>query len=107
MAEAALVGIHAQTLFLSAAGIQGGTLYNQNSLLVQAEKRMMQQVQKVVLLADSSKFGQQALARLCPLDEVDVVVSDDGLSEEHRGRVRAAGCTLIVAKDEHVAAPAK
>ena len=99
MAESALAGIHAQTLFFSAAGIHDGSLYNQNSMLVQAEQRMMQQVQKVVLLADSSKFGQQALSTLCRLDEIDVVVSDAGLSAEHREAVRAAGCELIVVEE--------
>jgi DeoR/GlpR family transcriptional regulator of sugar metabolism len=99
MAEAALAGIHAQTLFLSAAGIQEGVLYNQNSLLVQAEKRMMQQVQKVVMLADSSKFGQQALSALCRLDEIDIVVTDPGLSAEYRQSVIDAGAELIVAEE--------
>ena len=71
-----------------------GSLYNQNSLLVQAEQRMMQQVQKVVLLADSSKFGQQALSALCRLDEIDMVVTDAGLSPEHREAVSRCGVRI-------------
>jgi DeoR family ulaG and ulaABCDEF operon transcriptional repressor len=89
--------MHASTLFLSAAGINAGSVYNQNLLLVAAEKRMMQQVQQVVLLADSGKFGQQALATLCRLDEVDVVVSDPGLGETHRQMIKDAGCELVIA----------
>jgi DeoR/GlpR family transcriptional regulator of sugar metabolism len=92
-----LTTIHARTLFFSAAGVYESALYNQNLLLVQAEQRMMQQAQQVVLLADSSKFGQQALARLCGLDEVDIVLSDPGLSADHQAQVRAAGCELILA----------
>ena len=57
---------------------------------------MMQKVQQVVLLADSSKFGQQALATLCRLDEIDIVVSDGNLGEEHRAMVKEAGCELIL-----------
>jgi DeoR family ulaG and ulaABCDEF operon transcriptional repressor len=72
-------------------------MYNQNLLLVQAEQRMMAQAQQVVLLVDSGKFGQQALARLGGLDEVDVVVTDAGIPEEQREQIRAAGCELIVA----------
>jgi DeoR family transcriptional regulator, fructose operon transcriptional repressor len=96
-AETMLATIHTKTMFLSVAGIHEGSLYNQNLLLVQAERRMMQQSQQVVLLADSSKFGQQALARLGELSEIDIVVSDAGLGEEHRRAVREAGCELIVA----------
>ena len=98
MAENVLATIHTKTLFLSVAGIHDGILYNQNVLLVQSERRMMEQAQEVVLLADSGKFGQQALSELCPLSEIDVVVSDSGLAQERREEVRRAGCQLIVAE---------
>ena len=100
MAETEIGTIHAQTLFISVAGVHDGSLYNQNLLLVETERRMIEQAQQVVLLVDSGKFGQQALARLGGLDEVDVVVTDAGLSDERRGQVRAAGCELIVAEAE-------
>jgi DeoR/GlpR family transcriptional regulator of sugar metabolism len=96
-AEHVLGQIHTKTMFLSVAGINDGSLYNQNLLLVQAERSMMSQSQQVVLLADSTKFGQQALAKLCELNEIDVVVSDSGLSTVHREQIEKAGCELIVA----------
>jgi DeoR/GlpR family transcriptional regulator of sugar metabolism len=105
MVESMLESIHTKTLFLSVAGIHGGTLYNQNMLLVQAEQRMMEQAQEVVLLADSGKFGQQALSRLCPLSEIDVVVSDDALAPNHRDQIKAAGCQLILADSGSDGAP--
>jgi DeoR/GlpR family transcriptional regulator of sugar metabolism len=95
--ETFLASIHASTLFLSCAGVHDGNIYNQNLLLVQAERQMMKQVQQVVLLADSSKFGSQALANLCKLDEIDIVVSDDALAEPHREMIRKAGCELVIA----------
>jgi DeoR/GlpR family transcriptional regulator of sugar metabolism len=95
--EQALDGLHARTLFLSVWGIHHGALYNQNLLLIQAEQRMMQRVQQVVLLADSSKFGHSALARLCTLDAIHVVVTDAGLTKEHREPIEKAGCKLIIA----------
>jgi DeoR/GlpR family transcriptional regulator of sugar metabolism len=97
MVENILASIHTKTLFMSVAGIHDGTLYNQNMLLVQAEQRMMEQTQEVVLLADSGKFGQQALSRLCPLSEIDIVVSDENLAPEQQDLVRSAGCQLILA----------
>lgn len=96
--EGFLTSIHASTLFLSCAGVHDGHVYNQNLLLVQAERQMMRQVQQVVLLADSSKFGQQALAELCDLSQVHVVVTDDKLSPAHREAVKKAGCELIIAE---------
>ena len=97
MAEQALAPIHTKTLFFSVAGIHDAALYNQNLLLVQAERRMMDQSQQIVLLADSGKFGQQALAKLCDLKDVDVVVTDGGIGNEQRRQVKEAGCQLIVA----------
>lgn len=97
-AEHVISTIHTRTMFLSVAGIHDGGLYNQNLLLVQAEQRMMAQAQQVILLADSTKFGQQALARLCALSEIDIVVTDAGISDSHRDQVRHAGCDLIVAE---------
>jgi len=97
-AESVLATIHTQTMFFSVAGVHEGWLYNQNLLLVQSERRMMEQSQKVVLLVDSGKFGQQALSKLCEIEEIDIVVSDAKLNREHQKLVRDAGCELIIAK---------
>ena len=100
MAEHELGTIHAQTLFISVAGVHDGGLYNQNLLLVSAERKMMEQAQQTVLLVDSGKFGQQALARLCDLADIDVVVTDAALPREQREQVTGAGLRLIIAEAE-------
>jgi DeoR/GlpR family transcriptional regulator of sugar metabolism len=64
---------------------------------VQAEQQMMRQAQRKVLLADSGKFGQQALARLGALSDIDVVVSDLGLHRTHQEQIAQTGCELIIA----------
>jgi DeoR/GlpR family transcriptional regulator of sugar metabolism len=87
-AEHTLSTIHTKTLFLSVAGVHNGAMYNQNLLLVQSERRMMEQAQEVVLLA---------LSRLGDLGEVDTVVTDSGISDEHRAEIQAARCRLVVA----------
>jgi DeoR/GlpR family transcriptional regulator of sugar metabolism len=97
LTEHAIGTLHTQTLFLSPAGLADGQLYNQNLLLVQTEEKMIRQSQQVVVLADSGKFGQQALSRLCALDEVDVLVTDLEPSSADRRRIDSAGCRLIIA----------
>src|SRR5206468_8843904 len=54
MAEQMLSTVHTKTLFLSAAGVHEGALYNQNLLLVEAERKMMEKAQEVILLVDST-----------------------------------------------------
>ena len=100
MTEQLLGSIHARTLFLSVAGVHEGELYNQNLLLAAAEQRMMRQAQQVALLLDSSKFGQRALAKLCTLDAIHVVVTDPGIDDAHKQQIRRAGCRLIMADGE-------
>jgi DeoR/GlpR family transcriptional regulator of sugar metabolism len=97
MVENMMSTTHAKTMFLSVAGIHDGSLYNQNLLLVQAEQRMMRQVQQVVLLVDAEKFAQQALARLCDLREIDVVITDERITDDAKKMIADAGCKLIVA----------
>jgi DeoR/GlpR family transcriptional regulator of sugar metabolism len=97
-AEHVLESIHPKTMFFSVAGLHEGSLYNQNLLLVQSERRMMQQAQRVVLLVDSGKFGHQALSRLCSIDEIDAIVTDAPPSEADTARIRESSCELIVAE---------
>jgi len=51
----------------------------------------------VIIVADSTKFGRQGLAHLCPLSEIDRIVVDNGISEDWRSRMLAAGVNLVVA----------
>jgi DeoR family fructose operon transcriptional repressor len=97
MMEHTLDTVHPKTVFLSVAGVSGGVLFNQNQLLVQAERKMLEQAQRAVLLMDSVKLGQQALARLCGLSEIDVVVTDVNVTAEQKREILDAGCELIVA----------
>ena len=98
-AELMLSHIHATTLFLSPAGVHHGQLYNQNMLLVQTEKKMMEQSQRTVLLVDSSKFGQQALVKLCDLSAIDTIVTNAMPAKAIVDEIESAGCELIVADE--------
>lgn len=98
IAEYLITTIHTQTLFLSVAGVHEGWLYNQNLLLVQVEEKMIRQSQQIVLLVDHSKFGQQALSKLCELDRVDTIVTDSAPPPDHLEQIRKSGCRLIVAE---------
>ncbi len=99
-AEQSLASIHTRTLFLSVAGMHRGELFNQNMLLVQAEQQMMAQSQKTVLLMDSSKFGQQALVKLCDLSKIDVIVTDSMPAPAFEKEIADAGCQLIVGQED-------
>jgi DeoR/GlpR family transcriptional regulator of sugar metabolism len=91
-----LEDLHVQQTILSVSGITAKGLFNGNMLLVDAERRMMQCADEVMVIADHTKFGRQALAHLCELQSVKVLVTDSGIADEHRAMVESAGVELIV-----------
>jgi len=52
---------------------------------------------RVIALADSSKFGQESAVRFAALADVDVLVTDAGLSRTERRRYAAAGPEVVIA----------
>lgn len=97
LAVAMMRGIRVRKAILGAGGVVAEGIYNSNLLLVETERQMMSCGQEVVIVADHTKFGRLALARLCGLDEVQRFVSDADLSEDYRAVLKAAGVRLHVA----------
>ena len=60
-------------------------------------KKMMQSSQTKIVLCDSSKIGQRGLARICEVEEIDILITDSGISEEARQRIEKLGIKLIIA----------
>jgi len=52
---------------------------------------------RVIALVDSSKFGQESAVRFAALADVDVLVTDGGLSRTERRRYAAAGPEVVIA----------
>lgn len=92
-----LASLNVQKAFLSIAGANARGYYNSNLLLVETERAMMSCADQTIVVADSSKFGKSSLARLCELDQVQMLVTDEGLSTAWRERLTAAGVNLVMA----------
>ena len=89
LAIATMRTIRVRLAVLGAGGIMAEGIYNSNSLLVETERQMMSCGQEIMIVADHTKFGRLALARLCGLEEVNQFVVDSGVSEEDRSLDRA------------------
>lgn len=92
-----LTTLNVRRTVLSVGGVNDRGFYNSNLLLVETERAMMQAAEEVIVLADSTKFGHQSLAHLCSLDEIDVLVVDNEISEDWRSKINAAGVKLLIA----------
>ena len=80
---------------LSVAGVSEEGFFNNNLLLVETERVMLESADEVIVVADSSKIGRQSLAHLCGLSEVDRLVVDSGIGAEWREKISGAGVDLI------------
>ena len=83
-------------LVMGIGGVTADGFSNNNTLLVGSERKMIEVSRKVIIVTDSSKFGRPAMTPLAPLDVADVVVSDTGLSGEHRAMLEAAGIEVVL-----------
>ncbi|CAM5335748.1 hypothetical protein SVIOM342S_02285 [Streptomyces violaceorubidus] len=50
---------------------------------------------RVVLLADSSKYAQEQFARFGALSDVDLLITDQGLTPEDAGDIERAGTEVV------------
>ena len=56
---------------------------------------MMAAASKVIVLADSSKFGHHGFGRVSSIDEIDVVITDKDIAPEMVKIIEDAGIELI------------
>ncbi len=94
----ALKKVHARRLIMSVGGITERGLFNTNSLLAQTERQMIESVDEVIVVSDSSKFGHSEMAHLGPLNLVSKMVVDSGITEEWRIRIQDHGIELVIAE---------
>ncbi|MDO4584374.1 MAG: DeoR/GlpR family DNA-binding transcription regulator [Planctomycetia bacterium] len=88
--------IRVRRAVISAAGIGADGFYNNNVLLVETERTIHKIANELIVVADSSKFGQKSLSHICALDEVDHIVTDDRISREWIDRIRQANVELHI-----------
>ena len=62
-----------------------------------AKNAMIRSAQRVVVLADSSKIGHESTVRFGDLEQVDVLITDDGLSADDQATLKAHDIEVVVA----------
>jgi DeoR/GlpR family transcriptional regulator of sugar metabolism len=91
-------GLYAQKLFLATAAIdiEHGLTYPALSDIT-VKRAMIDSAQTIYLVADSSKIGQRSFCVLGGLDNIDVLITDDGIRAEQRKAIEAANVEVIIA----------
>ncbi|MEK0099242.1 D-beta-D-heptose 1-phosphate adenosyltransferase, partial [Streptomyces sp. A475] len=88
--------IRADVLFLAANGFSAEHGLTTPDLAEAAVKRAaVGAARRVVLLADSAKYGQEHFARFGDLGDVDVLITDSGLSDEDAAAIERGGTEVV------------
>ena len=60
-------------------------------------RSMIRTAQKTIVLADSSKFGRRGFARICSMDDIDMIITDSHISAQLVREIEELGIELIIA----------
>lgn len=84
-------------LFLGVDGIDlDYGLTTTNLMEASLNKEMIKASQKLIVLADSSKFNKKGFGRICGLNEVDQIITDSGIDEKTKNRLLELGVELTI-----------
>lgn len=96
-AEAALRSIVCSKFFVGVDGVDPDFGVTTSTIEeAQLSQKMMAASSKTVVLADSSKFGKRGFGHISNLDEIDIIITDNGITKEMREFVENAGVELII-----------
>ena len=88
----------AQRMFMGAQGVGRLGVMERDPLMVQGERKLIEQAEQLVVLVDSSKFAQRSSLIACTLERVHTIITDDGVSDDVPPMLERAGVKLIVAQ---------
>lgn len=89
--------LRVDVLLLGADGVDleaGITLNNYEECLL--AKKLIENSKKTIIVVDSSKFGEVAPYRVCPVEAVSKIVTDDAVSTETVNNFKERGIELMV-----------
>jgi len=96
-AEKMLEGFRCSKLFMGVDGIDPEFgLTTTNALEASLNRQMIASAEKVIVLADSSKFGRRGFSRICQLEQVDLIVTDKGVNELFVKQLEEKGVEVVL-----------
>ncbi|MGN6365055.1 DeoR/GlpR family DNA-binding transcription regulator [Asticcacaulis taihuensis] len=96
----------AQRMFIGCQALTRNGLLQTDTLLVQSERRLMERATEVIVLADSSKIDAPASLSVCPLKDIDVLITDEHIDPVAVRWLNAHDIDVRIAKIEDNAAAA-
>jgi len=67
-----------------------------NALEAHLNRQMIAASQKIIVLADSTKFGKRGFGRICGIDQIDHIITDNGISEQMMKSLESLGIKVSI-----------
>lgn len=96
-AEQMLHSFNCSKLFIGADGVDPDFgLTTTDMMEASLNRAMIDAAQKVIVLADSSKFGRRGFSKICDSEVIDLVITDSGVSPLYLEKLREQGIEVWV-----------
>lgn len=96
-AQNILADFFCSKLFLGADGIDlefGLTTTNVQE--AHLNRQMINSSQKVIVLCDSTKFGKRGFGRICGIEDVHQIITDNGIPEHYLNKLESMGIEVTI-----------
>jgi DeoR family transcriptional regulator, ulaG and ulaABCDEF operon transcriptional repressor len=94
--EDAIQHFTASKMFMSCYAITPMGIAEGDPLIARAEAKLLSRAEKLVVVADSSKFETRGSIAVCPLARVHTLITDSGISDSMHATLSDAGIHVIV-----------
>lgn len=81
-AEAFVASVNADICFVGASGVTSDGTTTPYPMHTPLQKAIIASAKTKILVCDHSKFDKKAMEKICDLSEIDMIVTDSGLSNE-------------------------
>ena len=90
--------LHVDLAFIGIHSFSGGRLSETSIDVSMTKKKMIESAARVVILIDSSKFEHPAFFEVGGLDDIDVVITDEGITPEVRVMIEDSETELVIVR---------
>jgi DeoR/GlpR family transcriptional regulator of sugar metabolism len=103
LCEQSFAQTHADLAILGGVGITAEGVWNQNALIVSAQRKMIAAAERTIFALDNSKFGRKALSLTAPFESRFTIVTDVRPAPAVTRAINAAGAKLTLAEKKPAA----
>ncbi len=83
-------------MFTSGKGLTDAGLYKADMLTAVAEQQMLEQIDKLVVVVDSSKIGHRTGMLFCPTEQIDVLITGKNANPDVIKAIEEQGTQVIL-----------